>query len=82
MALTDLGPYVIAVDLGVDRMSVARIGLGGIVQQRAQAPIDGVAEAWQVGASVATLIRSVTEDAPRRRRSSASASASRSGPPQ
>ena len=64
VALTDQGPYVIAVDLGVDRVSVARVGLGGALQQRAQAPIDGVAEAWQVGASVATLIRNVTEDAP------------------
>ena len=65
VALTDQGPYVIAVDLGVDRMSVARIGLGGIVQQRAQAPIDGVAEAWQVGASVATLIQDRDRGRPR-----------------
>jgi predicted NBD/HSP70 family sugar kinase len=64
VALTDQGPYVIAVDLGVDRMSVARVGLGGTVQQRAGTPIDGVAEAWQVGASVATLIRDVTSEAP------------------
>ena len=61
VALTDQGPYVIAVDLGVDRMSVARIGLGGTVQQRDRAPIDGVAEAWQVGSSVATLIRGVVD---------------------
>ncbi len=64
VALTDDGPFVIAVDLGVDRMVVARIGLGGTLLQRAQTPIDGMAEAWQVGASVAALIRSVTEDAP------------------
>jgi len=64
VALTDQGPYVIAVDLGVDRMSVARIGLGGTVQQRDRAPIDGVAEAWQVGSAVANLIRGVVENAP------------------
>lgn len=64
VALTDKGPYVIAVDLGVDRVSVARVGLGGAVQQRADAPTDGIAEAWQVGASVATLIRHVTSEAP------------------
>lgn len=65
VALADGGPYVIAVDLGVDRAVVARVGLGGVVQQRARAPINGAAgEAWQVGSSVATLIRGVVEDAP------------------
>ncbi len=64
VALTDQGPYVIAVDLGVDRVAVARVGLGGAVQQRAQEPIKGITEAWQVGSSVAGLIRRVTEGAP------------------
>lgn len=65
VALADAGPYVIAVDLGVDRAVVARVGLGGVVQQRTQATIDGSGgEAWQVGASVASLIRGVVEDAP------------------
>lgn len=65
VALADCGPYVIAVDLGVDRAVVARVGLGGVVRQTAQAPIDGAAgEAWQVGASVAALIRRVVADAP------------------
>jgi predicted NBD/HSP70 family sugar kinase len=58
------GPYVIAVDLGVDRAVVARIGLGGHLLQRAQAPVHSHGEAWQVGASVAALIRTVVEDAP------------------
>jgi predicted NBD/HSP70 family sugar kinase len=58
------GPYVIAVDLGVDRAVVARVGLGGHVLQRAQAPVRSDGEAWQVGASVAALIRTVVEDAP------------------
>ncbi|MEI5672026.1 MULTISPECIES: ROK family protein [Nocardioides] len=65
VALADNGPYVIAVDLGVDRAAVARVGLGGVVQQRTEAPIDGGGgEAWQVGASVAALIRGVVEGAP------------------
>jgi len=58
------GPYVIAVDLGVDRAVVARVGLGGQVLQRAQSPIHSDGEAWQVGGSVAGLIRRVVEDAP------------------
>ncbi|GAA5115769.1 ROK family transcriptional regulator [Alloalcanivorax gelatiniphagus] len=58
------GPYVIAVDLGVDRAVVARVGLGGRVLQRAQAPVHSNGEAWQVGAAVAALIRTVVEGAP------------------
>ncbi|MDZ5664193.1 ROK family transcriptional regulator [Nocardioides sp. zg-1308] len=58
------GPYVIAVDLGVDRAVVARTGLGGRVLQRAHAAVDSDGEAWQVGAAVAALIRTVVEDAP------------------
>lgn len=58
------GPYVIAVDLGVERAVVARVGLGGTVLERAQAPVHSDGEAWQVGAAVAALIRRVVEDAP------------------
>jgi predicted NBD/HSP70 family sugar kinase len=58
------GPFVIAVDLGVDRAVVARVGLGGRVLERAQAPVHSDGEAWQVGAAVAALIRQVVEDAP------------------
>ena len=58
------GPYVIAVDLGVDRAVVARVGLGGRILQRSQAPVHSHGEAWQVGASVAALIRTVVADAP------------------
>jgi len=32
-------PYVVAVDVGVDRVVAARVGLGGFVQRRALAPI-------------------------------------------
>lgn len=62
--LTVGGPYVIAVDLGVDRTAVARVSLGGQVLQRAETPIAGDSEAWQVGAAVAGLVRSVVTDAP------------------
>jgi predicted NBD/HSP70 family sugar kinase len=58
------GPYVIAVDLTVDRATVARVGLGGRVEQRAEATTSGLGEAWQVGAAVATLVRQVVADAP------------------
>ncbi|MGL5811102.1 MAG: ROK family protein [Nocardioides sp.] len=34
------GPYVLALDVGVDRVVVARTGLGGRIQQRALAPLD------------------------------------------
>jgi predicted NBD/HSP70 family sugar kinase len=61
--LANTGPYVIAVDLRVDHATVARVGLGGQIQQRAHAPIAGLPEAWQVGAAVATLIRKVVSDA-------------------
>ena len=50
--MTEHGPYVVAVDLGVDRAVVARVGLGGQVWERAQAAIPHDTEAWQVGASV------------------------------
>ena len=62
--IADAGPFVIAVDLGVDKAVVARVGLGGRIHRRAQAPVVGGGEAWQVGASVASLIRTVVEDAP------------------
>ncbi|UMG93371.1 ROK family transcriptional regulator [Nocardioides sp. TF02-7] len=58
------GPYVVAVDLGVDRAVVARVGLGGQVWERAQAAICTETEAWQVGATVASLVRHVVSWAP------------------
>jgi predicted NBD/HSP70 family sugar kinase len=57
------GPFVIAVDLGVDRAIVARVGLGGVVHHRADTTFTG-GEAWQVGGLVATMIRQVVEGAP------------------
>lgn len=63
VGLSRSGPFVIAVDLGVDRVVVARVGLGGVIQQRASSPILGSSEAWQVAGSVAALIRHVVADA-------------------
>lgn len=58
------GPYVVAVDLGVDNAVVARVGLGGKVWHRAAAPIPPDPEAWQVGATLATLARQVVALSP------------------
>ncbi|WKN49016.1 ROK family transcriptional regulator [Nocardioides sp. Arc9.136] len=63
--LAGVGPYVVAVDLGVDRAVVARVALGGEVVERGSVPIPtGGSEAWQVGSAVAGLIRRVVEAAP------------------
>lgn len=62
--IRDDGPYVVAVDLGVDRAVVARVGLGGRIWHRASAPIAHENEAWQVGAIVANLIRKVVALSP------------------
>ncbi len=62
--VADGGPYVIAVDLGVDRAVVAAVALGGQILERAQAPVLDGREAWQVGAAVAGLIRRVVADVP------------------
>lgn len=64
VGLSQSGPFVIAVDLGVDRVVVARVGLGGNIQNRATATIVNGREAWQVGGTVAALIRKVVADAP------------------
>jgi predicted NBD/HSP70 family sugar kinase len=57
------GPFVVAVDLGVDRVVVARVGLGGTVRERAEMIVAG-SEAWQVGSTVAGLVRQVVAEAP------------------
>ncbi len=58
------GPYVLAVDLGVDRVVVARIGLGGRILARGEAALGDQTEVWQAGATVAGLIRQVAALAP------------------
>jgi predicted NBD/HSP70 family sugar kinase len=57
------GPFVVAVDLGVDRVVVARVGLGGTVLERGETIVAG-SEAWQVGSTVAGLVRQVVAEAP------------------
>lgn len=37
------GPYVLAVDVAVERISTATVGLGGLVHERRQAALDGAA---------------------------------------
>jgi predicted NBD/HSP70 family sugar kinase len=52
------GPFVVAVDVGVDRVVAARVGLGGAVQRRALAPIVGEPS---VGATQETALRLIEE---------------------
>ncbi|UDY24353.1 ROK family protein [Nocardioides sp. Kera G14] len=59
------GPYVVAVDLGVAHVAVARVGLGGRVLERTEAELPADPEAWKVGAAVAAQIRTVLREAPR-----------------
>jgi predicted NBD/HSP70 family sugar kinase len=59
------GPYVLAVDLGVDRAVVARVGLGGQIWARGEAALGESSEVWQIGATVAGLLRQVAALAPR-----------------
>ncbi|KRC46568.1 MULTISPECIES: ROK family transcriptional regulator [unclassified Nocardioides] len=62
--IRDDGPYVVAVDLGVDHAVVARVGLGGKIWHRAAAPIPEEPEAWLVGSTVANLVRQVVALSP------------------
>ncbi len=64
VALAASGPYVVAVDLGVDQVVAARVGLGGLVHRRVRGTVDPAAEAWQVGAGIAALVREAVRDAP------------------
>lgn len=58
------GPFVIAVELTVDRIKVARVGLGGRLTRCADAPVRQHAGADEVAAIVATLAAQVVADAP------------------
>jgi predicted NBD/HSP70 family sugar kinase len=61
----DDGPYVIAVDVGVDRLVVARVGLGGVIRQRASVRLAVEERPARVAAEVALLAREVVRYAPR-----------------
>ncbi|WP_299050753.1 ROK family protein [uncultured Nocardioides sp.] len=64
VGLSDDGPYVVAVDLGVDRITVARVGLGGQLHARLPARVHEDREAWRIAADIAALVRRVVADAP------------------
>ncbi|WP_432479905.1 ROK family protein [Nocardioides sp. GXQ0305] len=61
--VTGDGPYVLAVDVGVATASVGRIGLGGRVLQRADTRLGRSIEPWQVGTTIAELVREVVAGA-------------------
>ncbi|MBC7633241.1 ROK family protein [Aeromicrobium sp.] len=56
------GAYVLAVDLRVDGLTVARVGLGGVVQARATGPVPAGHDPEAVGNSVVELMRLVVKD--------------------
>lgn len=56
------GAYVLAVDLRVDGLTVARVGLGGIVQARATGPVPPGHDPEATATSVVDLMRLVVKD--------------------
>jgi predicted NBD/HSP70 family sugar kinase len=56
------GAYVLAVDLRVDGLTVARVGLGGIVQARATGPVPAGHDPEAIASSVVDLMRLVVKD--------------------
>jgi predicted NBD/HSP70 family sugar kinase len=56
------GAYVLAVDLRVDGLTVARVGLGGIVQSRATGPVPAGRDPQVIASSVVDLMRLVVKD--------------------
>jgi predicted NBD/HSP70 family sugar kinase len=56
------GAYVLAVDLRVDGLTVARVGLGGVVRARATGPVPADHDADAIAASVVDLMRLVVRD--------------------
>lgn len=57
------GPYVVAVDLGVDRIVAARVSLGGLIGQRQTAPIPEGSDPREVADVVADLVRGIVAGA-------------------
>lgn len=56
------GAYVLAADVRVDGLTVARIGLGGIVQARATGPVPAGRAPEAISESVVDLMRLVVKD--------------------
>nr|WP_302477620.1 ROK family transcriptional regulator [Aeromicrobium stalagmiti] len=56
------GAYVLAVDLRVDGLTVARVGLGGVVQARATGPVPAGHDPEAIASSVVELMRLVVKD--------------------
>lgn len=56
------GAYVLAADVRVDGLTVARIGLGGIVQARATGPVPAGRAPEAISSSVVELMRLVVKD--------------------
>lgn len=56
------GAYVLAADVRVDGLTVARIGLGGVVQSRATGPVPVGRAPEAIAASVVDLMRMVVKD--------------------
>lgn len=56
------GAYVLAVDLRVDGLTVARIGLGGVIRSRATGPVPPDHDPEAIAASVVDLMRLVVRD--------------------
>ncbi|MET1036945.1 MAG: ROK family transcriptional regulator [Aeromicrobium sp.] len=56
------GAYVLAVDLRVDGLTVARVGLGGVVQSRATGPVPAGHDPASICSSVVELMRLVVKD--------------------
>ncbi|MEJ7633503.1 ROK family transcriptional regulator [Aeromicrobium sp.] len=56
------GAYVLAVDLRVDGLTVARVGIGGVVRARASGPIPADHDPEATAASVVDLLRLVVKD--------------------
>jgi len=56
------GAYVLAVDLRVDGLTVARVGLGGVIRSRATGPVPPDHDPQAIAASVVDLMRLVVRD--------------------
>ena len=57
-----MGAYVLAVDLRVDGLTVARVGLGGVIRSRATGPVPPDHDPEAISASVVDLMRLVVRD--------------------